>query len=321
MITGRIITFYSYKGGVGRTLTLSNVARILAREGSGSVLVVDFDLEAPGLHSYFDCSPPTSGVVEYLGALADLIPDAAFQEEMRGRDRAASLLRRLPLEPFLTPTSTPRVSLLAAGRLDARYAERVGRLDLVGMFHKCPEALEAFREILAVDRTFILVDSRTGVSEVSGLTTALLADAIVAMFAPNRQNLDGLIDVLERSLTYRRRQENPRDLIVYPVASRFDDADLGQLQNWRNLFHRGFETLFRQVYGLTEEECRLGPYFDEVMLRHVPRYSYGEPTVVDGDSPLYPGSLRGSLEVLSRWILANRPPWEPQPDSEGPTAR
>lgn len=317
MTTGRIITFYSYKGGVGRTLTLSNVARILARGRRSSILVVEFDLEAPGLHSYFDCSPPTSGVVEYLGALADLIPNRAFQNEMRGYDRAASLLRRLPLEPFLTPTSTPRVSLLAAGKLDARYAGRVGKLDLVGMFHQCPEAFEAFREVLALDRTFVLVDSRTGVCEISGLTTALLADAIVAMFAPNRQNLDGLIDVLERSTTYRRRQENPRDLVIYPVASRFDDADLGQLQNWRGQFRRKFEKLFRQVYGLTEEECRLGPYFDEVMLRHVPRYSYGEPTVVDDDSPLYPGSLRGSLEVLSRWILANRNPWEPQPDSPG----
>lgn len=317
MITGRIITFYSYKGGVGRSLTLSNVARNLAREGSGSILMVDFDLEAPGLHSYFECSPPATGVVEYLGALADLIPDRAFQDEMRGHNRAASLLRLLPLEPFLTSTATPRITLLAAGKLDARYAERVGNLDLVGMFQQCPEAFEAFREVLGLDRTFVLVDSRTGVSEISGLTTALLADAIVAMFAPNRQNLDGLIDVLERSLTYRRRLENPRDLIVYPVASRFDDADLGQLQNWRRMFRQRFEELFRNVYGLTEEECRLGPYFDEVMLRYVPRYSYGEPIVVDDDSPLYPGSLRGSLEVLSRWILANRNPWEPQPDSPG----
>jgi hypothetical protein len=49
---GSIVTFYSYKGGVGRTMALANVATLLAQRGQ-RVLVVDFDLEAPGLHRYF----------------------------------------------------------------------------------------------------------------------------------------------------------------------------------------------------------------------------------------------------------------------------
>ena len=49
---GRIITFYSYKGGTGRSMALANVAWILASNGY-RVLVVDWDLEAPGLHRYF----------------------------------------------------------------------------------------------------------------------------------------------------------------------------------------------------------------------------------------------------------------------------
>jgi len=48
----RIITFYSYKGGVGRTLALANIAVLLARRGK-RVLMMDWDLEAPGLHRYF----------------------------------------------------------------------------------------------------------------------------------------------------------------------------------------------------------------------------------------------------------------------------
>src|SRR5204863_6021010 len=49
---GRIITFYSYKGGTGRSMALANVAWILASRGK-RVLMVDWDLEAPGLHRYF----------------------------------------------------------------------------------------------------------------------------------------------------------------------------------------------------------------------------------------------------------------------------
>ena len=46
-----VTTFYSYKGGVGRTMALANVAALLAEIGR-RVLVVDFDLEAPGVPSY-----------------------------------------------------------------------------------------------------------------------------------------------------------------------------------------------------------------------------------------------------------------------------
>ena len=52
---GEIITFYSYKGGTGRTMALANVACLLAeRIGPNEcVLVIDWDLEAPGLHRFF----------------------------------------------------------------------------------------------------------------------------------------------------------------------------------------------------------------------------------------------------------------------------
>jgi hypothetical protein len=49
---GKIITFYSYKGGTGRSMSLANIAWILASQGR-RVLVLDWDLEAPGLHRYF----------------------------------------------------------------------------------------------------------------------------------------------------------------------------------------------------------------------------------------------------------------------------
>ena len=48
----KTITFYSYKGGVGRTLALSNIANKLSEFGK-KVCIIDFDLEAPGLHIKF----------------------------------------------------------------------------------------------------------------------------------------------------------------------------------------------------------------------------------------------------------------------------
>ena len=51
---GETITFYSYKGGNGRTMALSNVATLLAQQNpKDKILMIDWDLEAPGLHRFF----------------------------------------------------------------------------------------------------------------------------------------------------------------------------------------------------------------------------------------------------------------------------
>ena len=66
---GEIAAFYSYKGGVGRTMALVNTAVALARLGR-RVLVVDFDLEAPGLPSYqaFQSAECERGLVDYVNS-------------------------------------------------------------------------------------------------------------------------------------------------------------------------------------------------------------------------------------------------------------
>lgn len=46
-----IVTFYSFKGGVGRSMSLANVGEILADWGY-HVILCDWDLEAPGLERY-----------------------------------------------------------------------------------------------------------------------------------------------------------------------------------------------------------------------------------------------------------------------------
>ena len=62
----RTVTFYSFKGGVGRTTALTHVAWILALRGR-KVVAVDLDLEAPGLSTAFNLNPqPKYGIVDYF---------------------------------------------------------------------------------------------------------------------------------------------------------------------------------------------------------------------------------------------------------------
>ena len=48
MRSGQVISFYSYKGGVGRSMALANVATLLAQRGK-NVLVLDFDFIENGV--------------------------------------------------------------------------------------------------------------------------------------------------------------------------------------------------------------------------------------------------------------------------------
>jgi cellulose biosynthesis protein BcsQ len=117
----RIVTFYSYKGGVGRTAALANIGVLLARRGK-RVLMVDCDLEAPGLDRYFHSyvshpQPSNRGMIHLLHEAA-LSPLAEW-----GGHRITVTL------PPLSKTETEPVTLdlISSGSYATDYADRVRR--------------------------------------------------------------------------------------------------------------------------------------------------------------------------------------------------
>ena len=102
--SAKIITFYSYKGGTGRSMAVANVAWILASNGH-DVLLVDWDLEAPGLHRYlrpFLVDPELTsspGVIDFVwdAARVNVTPaDKSQAHVARGGVPVAGRLRRRP---------------------------------------------------------------------------------------------------------------------------------------------------------------------------------------------------------------------------------
>src|SRR5258708_19392098 len=88
---GAIITFYSYKGGTGRTMALANYACYLAQRPvlSGKrILIIDWDLEAPGLHRYFPSTanfPPGQGPKGIIQYFSDLRNELGQDEDLYSR--------------------------------------------------------------------------------------------------------------------------------------------------------------------------------------------------------------------------------------------
>ena len=118
---GRVVTFYSYKGGTGRSMALANVAWILAAAGE-RVLVIDWDLEAPGLHRYFRPFLLDKDITGSDG-LIDFVTDYCA-ETMKVLDAS--------LEPEPIPPGRPfhEVEHFDAGRLPAEPVVPPARREL-----------------------------------------------------------------------------------------------------------------------------------------------------------------------------------------------
>jgi MinD-like ATPase involved in chromosome partitioning or flagellar assembly len=71
-----IISFYSYKGGVGRSQLCANIASYLCHKEHKKVLLLDWDFESPGLHYFFsknNTDIKTSGTIELLKNYTDML--------------------------------------------------------------------------------------------------------------------------------------------------------------------------------------------------------------------------------------------------------
>lgn len=219
------VTFYSFKGGVGRSMAAINVAGILAARGF-RVLVIDMDLEAPGLSFLADTPQDEESRAQQRVGFVDLVLDAV--ESGTEADlftlSATDILRRysapyeLPEEFRRTPGGS--LHIMPAGRLDADYSRRLERLDLPGLYREGTGAslMAAFKQAVCDSREFdyVLVDSRTGFSDESGICTRDLADGLIVVSGLNRQNVEGTTRFLA---TLRRATDadRPLEVVLSPI--------------------------------------------------------------------------------------------------------
>jgi hypothetical protein len=66
---------------------------------------------------------------------------------------------------------------------------------------------------------YLLIDARTGVTELGGLATTILADTVVCMFVPNQESLDGTLTVVE-ALRASPRLASQQPIRIVPVLAR-----------------------------------------------------------------------------------------------------
>jgi cellulose biosynthesis protein BcsQ len=288
-MTGTVVTFYSYKGGVGRSFTLANIAVLLARWGH-RVLTVDWDLEAPGLHHYFRPLLPWTP----RGGVIDLADDFAAGHDGPGR-------HAIPLD---LPAGGS-VALLAAGKQDADYTGRVQKLDWEDLYRRgFAEFLERCRAQWTEDYDYVLIDSRTGISDSAGICTAHLPDWLVMLFTANQQSVEGVVDIAGRADLARDRLPYDRSPhLVLPILSRLDNrVEYERAEAWQERCAEATASLFRNWLDKSVSQ--------ELMLRHttvpyVSYWSFGEQLPVLEEPTPSADQVSFSLETVAA-VLAHQ---------------
>ncbi len=210
-----VTTFYSFKGGVGRTMSLVNTGVELARRGR-KVLLVDFDLEAPGLDTFEAIKPKRTapGIVDFVRRYLDT----------GQAPEVAEFLEKCPE----IGDDGGELWLMPAGASKSNYAESFRQIDWGNLYEQRNgyilfEDLKAqWEEVLQPD--YVLIDSRTGHTDVGGICTRQLPDSVAMLFFPNEQNLTGLTKVVA---DIRSESEEPRgkQIHLHFIMSNVPDLD------------------------------------------------------------------------------------------------
>lgn len=194
-----VTSFYSFKGGVGRTTAAVLTALLLAREGK-KVLLIDFDVEAPGLASIFANQEDDT---EHLLGVKGFI-DFWVDYEANKRD-----LNKISIDDYyFTKTDqilvgnnggelvvVPAIATNSENALS--YIPKLSKANIKYGFGKeyVPDIfLKTLEEKINPD--YIFIDTRTGINNVGGLVFNRYAQNIFLFFYGNQQNMFGLESIL-----------------------------------------------------------------------------------------------------------------------------
>jgi len=221
----QIVTFYSFKGGVGRSTALGIVAILLANRNR-RVVIIDFDFEAPGISVFFRANIVDENGTENYGVL-----DYLHQRYLTPNENIPAI------EDCIHQVDLPNrgeLFLVTAGEYSENYVHRLAELDrrtwqsfYKGETNPVGQLINDIRE--QVDPDVILIDARPGFNDTGAIALLDLADTGIICFSPTDQSFDGLRWVIQAARKQSDYQGKP-DLrfLLTPMPSLAED----QLNAW-----------------------------------------------------------------------------------------
>lgn len=239
-----VVTFFSFKGGIGRTTALAGTAIALARKGH-RVAMVDIDLEAPGLSTLFAREDGGDvGVLDYL------IEKRVQKDKWPLRPS----VKQINHSSIIGVAGEP-LRLLSAGRVDENYLEKLARIDFQHLTDdsRCGLLCDMLHELDAATQKldFMLLDARAGFHDLGGFALSSLSHGAVLLASHNRQNWAGVIYAVELLARPLEPKADPVPLVLVHAMAPPLNAP-GREQTLREFKDKAYQ-VFRDHYYSDEE--------------------------------------------------------------------
>jgi hypothetical protein len=278
-------------------MALANLSILFARDYKREVVVLDWDLEAPGLHRFFGIPERKieNGVIDYFNRYKSLL---SSQKHSITEDK-------LDLEPFLIEVrkfeNGGRVRLLSAGCLKnhLQYAKHVNEFDWDEFYKdwKGAQFIEYIRERLKQLAQIVMIDSRTGITDIGSICTLHLPDIVVLVFSFNEQNIAGTeavaTDIVGENPILKKIGRQP-DILLLP--SRKELGQIDRLRDWERKAEKRLGK-FVSTQRLQNRYKDILKYIRESAIPYVPYFAYGEDLSAESE--------KGYEQVEAYTILAD----------------
>jgi len=312
-----IYTFYSYKGGVGRIHLLANMAAYLCYYQKRNILMIDWDLEAPGLHFYFDKNPKdnsgiklknedikSKGLINLLNKHIEVFRNS--EKEVLDEDDFYNPFEQNEekyIQNLVNTENQGKIDLMPAIEYKEGYHTEVEEFDWVKSYDNfyIGSYLLWLKEKLKRKYDYVFIDSRTGFNDYSGICNVLMPDMNIILVAPNEQNFAGAKIMANRIINSPYTKSEARSPFVLPILSRLDTSH-PEADDWRRKFANTFAFLIDEL----DEDIKA--YKAEVLeqvsaltvLEYQPKYAVGEKIQFKADAQrLTAGSILENFENIA----------------------
>jgi cellulose biosynthesis protein BcsQ len=307
------IVFYGLKGGVGRSTALAMAAYGLARAGK-RVLLLDFDLESPGLSGLL--LPPAR--VADFGLVDWFVEDAVGQGE--------TLLPRMVADSPLAESTRGAIRVAAAmGQTESDYLSKLSRVyaDVPGLpgqdartgLRRFATRMQNIVELLEAQENpdVVLIDSRAGLHDVAAISITSLADTALLFATDSAQNWLGYRQLFSH---WQHRPEvckqvRERLRIVQALAPKSDRE--GRSKAFRERSYDLFTaTLYDEIAPHMEDSDIFSPSSSNMEAPHFPiRIDWDDvfqefnPLLAPENGGVSPVEIDAKFGALITWVVAS----------------
>ena len=169
--------------------------------------------------------------------------------------------------------------------------------------------MDSLRDEWRAEYDFVLVDSRTGITDIGDICTVILPDVLVFLFVTNHQSVVGTKDVMARAVKARSKMPvNRSKLLGVPVPARDErDREYDKSIEWQGIFAKEFGDLYREWLP---KEVASSDALNRLFIPYVASWSFGEhlPVIERERERADPTSLGAAYARLAT-LLSHRLDW------------